>query len=118
MVNNLGGLSVLELNVITEEVLSQLDKKDFDIQRVFMGTFVTSLNGPGFSVTMLDLETEMESLLDAPTSVQAWPRASFPYSSKKVRQQIITPKPKDSQQQNGYSTKLPGKSSINLMEEK
>jgi dihydroxyacetone kinase len=110
LVNNLGGLSILELNVIAEEVLSQLEKLQFDISRVFIGAFVTSLNGPGFSVTILELDTEFEALLDAPTSVDAWPKASLSYSSKKISQQLVTLKTKDTPYQNGSSVRLPGKS--------
>ncbi|KAF3936687.1 hypothetical protein ABW19_dt0200291 [Dactylella cylindrospora] len=76
MVNNLGGLSVLELNVIAEEVFSQLSKTKhaFPVVRKFAGTFMTSLDGPGFSVTILKLDDEILSLLDDPTNAPAWPK--------------------------------------------
>lgn len=73
MINNLGGLSVLELNVITEEVTTQLLDTSLDIRRVLIGTFVTSLDGPGFSVTLLQLHPGFERLLDATTNASAWP---------------------------------------------
>jgi dihydroxyacetone kinase len=74
MVNNLGGLSVLELSVIAEEVLRQLDARGVEVARSMSGTFVSSLDGPGFSVTLLGLDDELMPLLDAPTAAPAWPR--------------------------------------------
>lgn len=74
MVNNLGGLSVLEMTVIAEEVLKQVTAKGLRVSRSLTGTFVTSLDGPGFSITVLEVDIEIEQLLDAPTSAPAWPR--------------------------------------------
>jgi dihydroxyacetone kinase len=73
MINNLGGLSVLELHVIAEEVIRQVGDLNLDVRRILIGTFVTSLDGPGFSVTILGLEDGMEELLNAPTIAPAWP---------------------------------------------
>lgn len=73
MVNNLGGLSILELHTISEEVMSQLETAGFDIRRTLVGTFVTSLDGPGFSVTILTLDPLTESLLNSQTTAAAWP---------------------------------------------
>lgn len=73
MVNNLGGLSILELHTIADEVMGQLETAGFDIQRTLVGTFATSLDGPGFSVTILTLDPLTKSLLNCPTTVPAWP---------------------------------------------
>lgn len=73
MVNNLGGLSILELHTIAEEVMGQLETAGFDIRRTLVGTFVTSLDGPGFSVTILALDPLTESLLNYQTTAPAWP---------------------------------------------
>jgi dihydroxyacetone kinase len=75
MVNNLGGLSVLELGVIADDVVRQLGERDVKIDRSLVGTFVTSLDGPGFSATLLQLDDELVELLDAPTTAPAWPRS-------------------------------------------
>ncbi len=75
MINNLGGLSVLELSVIVDEVARQMGNQGIKIERSLAGTFVTSLDGPGFSVTVLQLDDELEELLDAPTTAPAWPRS-------------------------------------------
>ncbi|KAK8189217.1 dihydroxyacetone kinase-like protein [Phyllosticta capitalensis] len=88
LINNFGGLSVLELEALTQIALEQLDK-DWKIKpsRIFSGTFETSLNGPGFSLTLGNLSglaeavkrpvAEIIKLLDAPTTAQAWPHNGY-----------------------------------------
>lgn len=81
LVNNLGGVSPLELGGITNEVVEQL-AKDWNIRpvRVLSGTYMTSLNGLGFSISLLRLEhtalgagCSMLELLDAPAEATGWP---------------------------------------------
>ncbi|KAF3216894.1 hypothetical protein TWF679_002731 [Orbilia oligospora] len=76
LINNLGGLSILELNVIAQEVLTQLSNspQQFTISRKYIGSFMTSLDGPGFSITILKHDDEILGLLDEQTEVQAWPK--------------------------------------------
>lgn len=81
LVNNLGGVSVLEMGGITTEVLSQLES-DYGIQpvRVLSGTYMTSLNGLGFSISLLKtadtgVGKSMLELLDAPAEATGWSAA-------------------------------------------
>lgn len=74
LVNNLGGLSVLETQVLADEIMSSVRQRNPLVVRFFVGTFVTSLDGPGFSITLLKLDDELLPLLDAPTQVNNWPR--------------------------------------------
>ncbi|KAF3907923.1 hypothetical protein ABW21_db0204075 [Orbilia brochopaga] len=81
LINNLGGLSTLELHVIAHEVFRQLSDESGDgnlkhpvIVRKYVGTFMTSLDGPGFSVTILKVDDELLGLLDEPTAAPAWPK--------------------------------------------
>ena len=80
LINNLGGLSVLELSGITGEVSAQLEK-DYKIRpvRAYQGTFLTSLNSPGFSISLLRLADtglgpgkSMVDFLDAPAEAIGW----------------------------------------------
>lgn len=79
MVNNLGGVSVLEMGGVTAEVVSQLEKS-YGIRpvRILSGTYMTSLNGLGFSITLLNVvNTEiggpsMIDLLDYPCEATGW----------------------------------------------
>ncbi|KAF2102719.1 dihydroxyacetone kinase [Rhizodiscina lignyota] len=80
-INNLGGTSVLELGGITNEAVEQL-QKDYSIKpvRIISGTFMTSLNGLGFSITLLrirdtGLGKSMLELLDAPAEATGWAAA-------------------------------------------
>ena len=90
ILNNLGGLSVLELGVITSEVSAQLLDRGVKVSRLLSGTFVTSLDGPGFSITLLQLDDELEALLDAPTTAPAWPRSIAVSSAEDVAARAIT----------------------------
>ncbi|OAX39817.1 dihydroxyacetone kinase [Rhizopogon vinicolor AM-OR11-026] len=82
LINNLGGLSELELGGIVAEVRRALDKSGIKIVRLLSGSFMTSLNMPGFSITMLLLPSPNEtgtpsddlilSLLDDSTNTPGW----------------------------------------------
>jgi dihydroxyacetone kinase len=89
MINNLGGLSVLELQIVADEILRQLGGQIPNIRRVFVGTFVTALDGPGVSITLLGLDSELDALLVAPTTVNAWPKSAFGYSQAELERQIV-----------------------------
>lgn len=79
-INNLGGVSMLELAGITAEVTLQL-QSDYHLHpvRTIAGTFLTSLNGMGFSVSILKLDgtglgpgRSMLELLDLPAEAIGW----------------------------------------------
>ncbi|KAJ8487387.1 hypothetical protein ONZ45_g14362 [Pleurotus djamor] len=92
LVNNLGGVSELEMGAIVYETRKCLGDRGIRVQRILSGTFMTSLNMPGFSLTLLllphdNLEAGASSptaldiitLLDAPTEAPGWK-----WSSKRV----------------------------------
>ena len=79
-VNNLGGVSMLEIGGIVAELVKQL-KSSYDLVpiRVIAGTFLTSLNGLGFSASILKLADTglgsgktMLELLDFPAEAYGW----------------------------------------------
>ncbi|KAN0126086.1 dihydroxyacetone kinase [Lactarius tabidus] len=82
LVNNLGGVSELELAGIAREVVTALAGRGVSVQRLISGTFMTSLNMPGFSLTLLLLPSSSSDsappsdlilrLLDASTSAPGW----------------------------------------------
>ncbi|KAF8659843.1 hypothetical protein AX16_001728 [Volvariella volvacea WC 439] len=84
LVNNLGGLSELELGGIAAQARETAENQGFQIERLLKGTFMTSLNMPGFSITILRLPHESStegvpsrqlilSLLDARPDAPGWP---------------------------------------------
>lgn len=80
LVNNLGGLSLLELNVILDETIRQATGAGLKIQYTLADSLVSSLDGPGFSITLLKLDEEIEGLLQASTDAPAWPRNVHPHA--------------------------------------
>ncbi|EUC59082.1 dihydroxyacetone kinase [Rhizoctonia solani AG-3 Rhs1AP] len=102
LVNNLGGLSALELSSAAKTIAEKINKSGVNIERILVGTYMTSLNMPGFSVTLLLLPQPDESdiskeqllqLLDAPAKTPAWtwtsgapPRARFSTSDAQTEE--------------------------------
>lgn len=84
VINNYGGLSPLELGALADEVQIQL-AETYGIKpcRTLAGTFETSLNAPGFSISLCNFTaaasqakatvTELKRLLDRPTTAVSWP---------------------------------------------
>lgn len=78
LVNNLGALSVLELGAIVSEVADQLRTQySMKIARVYSGTFMTSLDGAGFSISLLNIvetgvKESLTELLDASCNAMGW----------------------------------------------
>lgn len=58
MVNNLGGLPELELAGIVNEAAQWLQRKHITVQRCISGSFMSSLNLPGFSLSLVLLPRE------------------------------------------------------------
>ncbi|KAI8975288.1 dihydroxyacetone kinase Dak1 [Mycotypha africana] len=76
LVNNLGGTAMVELNLVVKEAVDYLMKmENISVERVYTGPFVTSLNMPGFSISLLtvDHEQKLLELLDEPVRVAGWP---------------------------------------------
>ncbi|KAH6983996.1 dihydroxyacetone kinase [Ilyonectria destructans] len=79
LVNNLGGVSILEMGGITAEVVKQLEATyNINPVRILTGTYTTSLNGLGFSITLLNLATgnkqgfNLLKLIDSPAEATGW----------------------------------------------
>jgi dihydroxyacetone kinase len=78
LVNNLGSISNLELSAFAGIAIDQLDTT-YGIKptRVYVGTYMTALNGPGVSLTLLNLSNLSDAntvlaALDAPTTALGW----------------------------------------------
>ncbi|XP_069118569.1 triokinase/FMN cyclase-like isoform X4 [Argopecten irradians] len=78
MINNLGGTSMLELNIIAKETIELLESRGVVVERAYCGTYITSLEMAGISITLLHLDDTLRRCLDAPTSAPAWPRPLLP----------------------------------------
>jgi len=80
LVNNLGGVSPLEMSGICYQVVKELGES-YGIKpvRILCGTYMTSLNGMGFSISLLKVRDTrlgegkgMLDLLDAPAEAVGW----------------------------------------------
>ncbi|KAF7512114.1 hypothetical protein GJ744_002276 [Endocarpon pusillum] len=100
-INNLGGVSMLELGGIAAEVTLQL-QKDYKLTpvRTISGAFLTSLNGMGFSASILKLSDtglgsgkSMLDLLDYPAEAIGWAAPIQPSTWNADNNQTMDDKP-------------------------
>ncbi|KAJ3914482.1 DAK1/DegV-like protein [Lentinula edodes] len=85
-VNNLGGMSQLEMGAIMTDILARLALSDIHPLRIYSSSFMTSLNAPGFSISLLNVSgvyrssrpsaiyhsVDILGLLDDPTEAHSW----------------------------------------------
>ena len=72
MVNGLGATPLMELYILNNEVEKILTVKGIKIYRTFVGNYMTSLEMSGCSVSLLKLDDELKTLLDAPSDAPAF----------------------------------------------
>ena len=72
MINGLGGTPLMELYVLYNEVEKILTAKGIKIYRGMAGNYMTTLEMPGCSVSLLKLDDELKQLLDAPCNTMGW----------------------------------------------
>lgn len=72
LLNNLGSLPVLELQIVSGCVLALLRQRGLVPVRVYSGPYMTSLEMCGLSVSLFVVSDDTLSLLDAPTAAPAW----------------------------------------------
>jgi dihydroxyacetone kinase len=75
MVNNLGATTEMELAIVARHAMSFLESKGFSVERMYAGTFLSSLDMVGISITVLGVNDEWLRWLDAVTTAPAWPNA-------------------------------------------
>jgi dihydroxyacetone kinase-like protein len=70
-VNGMGGTPLIELYVVFNELASFLDGRGITISRNLIGSYITSLEMQGCSITLLKLDDELTALWDAPVQTAA-----------------------------------------------
>lgn len=73
MINNLGATTAMELAIVARHAVSVLASRGFTVQRIYSGTFLSSLDMAGISISVLGLNQERLRWLDAATTAPAWP---------------------------------------------
>jgi len=76
MVNNLGATTEMELAIVARHAASFLAGKGLTVERIYAGTFLSSLDMAGMSISVLGLNEDRLRWLDAPTTAPAWPNAA------------------------------------------
>jgi dihydroxyacetone kinase-like protein len=70
-VNGMGGTPLLELYVVYNKVAAMCRDRGVTIERNLVGSYITSLEMAGTSITLLKLDDEMIRLWDAPVHTPA-----------------------------------------------
>ena len=72
MVNGLGGTPPMELQIVARRALAVLRERGFHVERVWVGNYMTALEMPGCSLTILPVDDATLTLLDAPAQASGW----------------------------------------------
>jgi dihydroxyacetone kinase len=73
LVNGLGGTPPMELAIVARAAVALLRTRGVSVERAWSGTFLSALEMPGVSLSLLPVDDERLALLDAATTAPAWP---------------------------------------------
>ncbi|KAL8153555.1 LOW QUALITY PROTEIN: hypothetical protein V2J09_011315 [Rumex salicifolius] len=77
MINGLGATPMMELVITAGKVVPSLQlEHGLAVDRVYVGSFMTSLDMAGFSISVMKVDEAILERLDAPTKAPAWPVGS------------------------------------------
>ena len=69
MINGMGGTPISELYIAYREAALLCEEAGFTIAKNYVGNYCTSLEMAGFSLTILQLDDEIEELLNEPAEI-------------------------------------------------
>lgn len=72
LVNGLGSTPPMELSIVARHALAYLRKKGIAVVRAWAGNFMTALDMPGCSLSILRVNPERLENLDYPVEIAAW----------------------------------------------
>jgi dihydroxyacetone kinase len=73
LVNGLGGTPPMELAVVARRALAVLRDRGLQVERAWCGNFLTALEMPGMSLSVMQVNDARLAWLDAPAAAPAWP---------------------------------------------
>lgn len=74
MTNGLGATPIMELMIASGKTVTKLQlEHGLAVDRVYVGSFMTSLDMAGFSITIMKADESILQRLDAATKAPAWP---------------------------------------------
>lgn len=71
MINGLGATPLMELYIMSKEVIEILNAKGITVYKSFVGNYMTALEMAGCSVSVLKVDSELKDLLDDPCNTPA-----------------------------------------------
>lgn len=95
LVNGLGGTPPMELAIVAREALARLRAMGLRVERAWSGNFMTALEMPGVSLSLLEVDEARLGRLDAPTQAPAWPGHGRPADGIARRPAMQAPTPAD-----------------------
>lgn len=85
LVNGLGATPPMELSIVARAALADLAGRGIAVERAWAGNFLTALDMPGCSLSLLKLDDERIALLDAPAQAPAWPGGGRIQPKRRIR---------------------------------
>ncbi len=73
LVNGLGGTPPMELAIVARRALAALRERGFRVERAWAGNFMTALEMPGCSLSVMTVDDARLVRLDAATGAPSWP---------------------------------------------
>jgi dihydroxyacetone kinase len=74
LINNMGATTEMELAIVARRALGSFCERGIVIERSYSGTFMSSLETAGVSLSLLPVDDTLLRYLDAETLAPAWPR--------------------------------------------
>ncbi|MCT4509948.1 MAG: dihydroxyacetone kinase subunit DhaK [Tepidibacter sp.] len=71
IVNGLGATPLMELYIVNKKLHSLLEEKEIKVNKTLIGNYMTSLEMPGFSISVIKLDEELKRLLNAEADTPA-----------------------------------------------
>ncbi|QTI78576.1 dihydroxyacetone kinase subunit DhaK [Roseomonas marmotae] len=91
LVNGLGGTPPMELAIVARRALEVLRGQGILVERAWAGNFMTALEMPGCSLTLLRVDDARLARLDAPADAPAWPGPGRIVPRRLVRVPAVAP---------------------------
>jgi dihydroxyacetone kinase len=76
LINNLGSTTMMELAIVARRAMEVLRAREIEVDRLCAGTFLSSLDMAGVSLSVLRMDDQRLKWLDAATNAPAWPRTA------------------------------------------
>lgn len=84
LVNGLGGTPAMELITVAGSALAKLEALGMYVDRLAVGEFLGAMDMAGCSISLLQANDELLTLLDAPTDAPAWTGLTIPGATPSI----------------------------------